>query len=144
MTTILANKYNADFLTDETVFVLNRTSLIEPYPRLILPRVFENNKIIKKQITVTDGVKKVLKTNSTIDYIIFLKKHSYNIVPYLQKMTNVESTKLLFENYLYAGSDFNEVSYTLVKLGKNIPAYQYNYADYNSLLEFSDEIIKKI
>lgn len=65
-------------------------------------------------------------------------------MPYLQKMTNVESTKLLFENYLYAGSDFNEVSYTLVKLGKNIPAYQYNYADYNSLLEFSDEIIKKI
>lgn len=143
ITTHLSNNFGAQFITDETTFILNRTKAVEPYPRLILPRIHKNGEVRKVQLSVSDGVKNVLKDASIIDKIYFLNKLTYETKAYVKKTPKTEAIKLLFENYLYAGSHFGEITSTLVEITKDIPIYQYNYSQYNDLLEFADEIYQQ-
>lgn len=136
----LSNDFKASFLTDETVFIINRSTLVEPFPRMILPRVKKNGEITKKKVLARDGVEKILDNQTPIDFIYFLNKLPYDGISYTQKLSKTKGIKLLLENYLYAGSDLNEAISTLIQIAKNIPMYQFNYSSYNDLMEFTNEI----
>ncbi|MGH0595751.1 hypothetical protein [Bacillus wiedmannii] len=136
----IVNNYPEEYslLTDETAFIRKRSCLIEPFPRLVLPRTLVDGKIHKYALEANEAYKKVATSSAIITHIFFLKKGIGK--PYINEISPIEAYRKIINNYLYAGADLADSMITLAMIVNQVSLSSINYSSYEDLLSIINEV----
>lgn len=121
-----------ELLTDETVFLRKRSLLVEPFPRLVLPRILINGEVTKCAVTAREAFKQVARQSALINHVFFLKRVSDSNG--ITGISTDEAYRSIVEHYQYAGSSFKESMITLSIVAKEVPFSRIHYSNYKELL----------
>lgn len=133
---------NFDFyelITDETLYIRKRTNLVEPFPRLILPRTIVEGDIRKYALSAKKAYKKIAKSSALISHGFFLNGDIEGKAS-IQKVSDEEAFRNIIEHYQYAGTDLLESILTLRKLTERTTFSSINYHKYDDLKEILKDV----
>ncbi|MBM7581136.1 phosphoenolpyruvate carboxykinase (ATP) [Jeotgalibacillus terrae] len=140
---LVNNSDEFELLTDETVFVRKRSLLVEPFPRLVLPREKIGEGIEKTSISSIEAYKKVAQKGALITHCFLLEKSDIE-EPSISEISNFESYRNLIEYYQYAGTNFEESLITLKKIADEATFSIIRYKEYDDLIQVLKNIPKII
>lgn len=124
-----------ELLTDETVFIRKRSLLVEPFPRLVLPRAIADGEIKKYSLRADQAYKRVAKQPAIVTHGFFLKKDIGG--PFISKISSIDAYRNIVEHYKYAGTGLKESMITLSLVAQeaefSVISYK-NYEDLKSIL----------
>lgn len=129
---IVNNSDSYELLTDETVFLRRRSLLVEPFPRLVLPRTAINGEVTKFAMTAREAFRQVAQQSAIINHVFFLKRVSGHIG--ISGISSDEAYRNIVEHYQYAGSSFKESMITLSVVAREVPFSRISYSNYEQLL----------
>lgn len=133
-TSQLVNTFGHHLLTDETVYIHKRTSIIEPFLREIRARVKDHfsGEIKKQSKNVNEMYKSVYKKAVPAIQGVFLEPSNRLGIYKIDDEEDI--LKRLISNHRDVGCNNNESLYTLSLLSKELRFYVFNYRDYQELI----------
>ncbi|WP_188433770.1 hypothetical protein [Kroppenstedtia guangzhouensis] len=140
-TSVLVNSHSCHLLTDETVFIHRRTSLVEPFHREIraVQPDPETGVLKKKSIHVDVFYDSVYTQPVPATHGVFLEPGSYAGI---RPIYPAEALKRLIDNHLYLGCDYDEALVTLGLLAKDLSFVVLNYKTYDQLISMAPQTLK--
>ncbi|ARF70244.1 hypothetical protein B7C51_23980 [Paenibacillus larvae subsp. pulvifaciens] len=129
---IVNNSDSYELLTDETVFLRRRSLLVEPFPRLVLPRTAIDGEVTKFAMTAREAFRQVARQSAMINHGFFLKRVSGHIG--ISGISSDEAYRNIVEHYQYAGSSFKESMITLSVVAREVAFSRISYSNYEQLL----------
>lgn len=130
----LVNKLGMDFFTDETVVINSGTDFVYSFPRKILPRSFENGKIVKKSSSAKQFMNRISTTGGLVDKIIFFDPTDTTETFKVSNLNAHETMSKLLESFQYIGTDIHEGIETFHLLSiKSSKVLSYKNGDFSEL-----------
>ncbi|AQT86529.1 hypothetical protein B1222_22470 [Paenibacillus larvae subsp. pulvifaciens] len=106
--------------------------LVEPFPRLVLPRTAIDGDVTKFAITAREAFRQVARQSAMINHGFFLKRASGHIG--ISGISSDEAYRNIVEHYQYAGSSFKESMITLSVVAREVAFSRISYSNYEQLL----------
>jgi hypothetical protein len=129
----LVNNHGFSLLTDETLFIHRRTSLVEPFPRPMKIMDVKNGYMNTKLLPAQKVCSNISNRPALATHALFLVSSNRINVEFVP-IPPADAFKQLLQHHLSVGCEYDEAIFSLAYLAHNLSSSLFSYCSYDQLV----------